>query len=356
MKNYEYPRVRPPTSLQPPQNTTAPVRFSWMETPADEENRLWEHNTGRERKTSSPAPAVQQMQNMEVPQGSASAQHPYHIQDPTVVQQHPYHIQNPAVVQHQHQQHQHVQDPRFPSAYSTQHIPVQVLALPTPSSAQEQQQPPNPQPPDPVKQSSSDNKPSVPISPDANPLVSPIPRGLQRASTNMAIVPPSANPAQFSIGVYTPSPQAIKGGSWQHGLCSCAEPSICLTGLFCPCIVYGKAQYRLSLRGERKDPTNMLGYNVLNGSCLAFAILCGINGFLSAIQHTRVRKTYNMNTEAGNVPGDCVKGFCCCCCAVAQNEKEVKFREEQARKPEGASNNQTGYVAPAGMTFSPPPR
>lgn len=276
---------------------------------------------------------------MEAPQGTVHMQHPYQMQNPAVVQQ---------------QQHQHVQDPRYPSAYCLPQIPVQIPALTTLSHPQEQQS--IPQTPDPVKQSSTDNKPSVPISPDANPLIPTAPRGPQRASTNMAIVPPSGNPAHFSIGVYTPSPQAIRGGSWQHGLCSCAEPSICLTGLFCPCIVYGKTQYRLSLRGERKDPTNMLGYTVVNGSCLAFAILCGINGCLSAIQHTRVRKTYNMNTEAGNVPGDCVKGFCCCCCVIAQNEKEVMFREEQARKPAGVSDTQAGYVAPTGMTFSPPPR
>lgn len=99
----------------------------------------------------------------------------------------------------------------------------------------------------------------------------------------------------------------------------------------------------------------MLGYTAVNGSCIAFAILCEINGALAAIQRTRVRKAYNMNSEAGNVAGDCVNGFCCCCCVIAQDEKEVRFREEEARKP-GASNNQEGYVAPTGMNFSPPPR
>ncbi|KIW21174.1 hypothetical protein PV08_01754 [Exophiala spinifera] len=202
MKNYEYPRVRPPTSLQPPQNT-APARFSWMETPADEENRAWDHNSGRERKPSTPAPPALQLQNMEAPQG-------------TLLVQHPHQIQNPAVAQQQQQQHQYVQDPRYPSAYTTPQIPVQVPSVPTPSPPQEQQS--IPQPPDPVKQPSSDSKPSVPIGPDANPLVPTAPRGLQRANTNMAIVPPSASSAHFSIGVYTPSPQAIKGGAWQHAI------------------------------------------------------------------------------------------------------------------------------------------
>jgi Cys-rich protein (TIGR01571 family) len=172
----------------------------------------------------------------------------------------------------------------------------------------------------------------------------------------MAIVPPPTDPAQFSASIFTPSPQSIKGGSWQHGFCSCAEPSICMTALFCPCIVYGKTQYRLSLRDEKKDPTNMLGYTTVNGSCMAFGILCGINGILAGLQRTRLRKKYSMSNEAGDVAGDCLKGVCCCCCVVAQDEKEIKFREEQARKPAGSGTKKEGYVAPTTMTFSPPPR
>jgi len=182
------------------------------------------------------------------------------------------------------------------------------------------------------------------------------PKTANRASTNMAIVPPPTDPSQFPTGTYTPGAHSIRRGSWQHGLCSCAEPSICLTGVFCPCIVYGRTQYRLALRVERKDPTNMLGYTTVNGSCMVFAVLCGFNGILAAIQHARVRKAFNMSAEAGNVAGDCVKGICCCCCIVAQDEKEVKFREEQVRKPLGSASRDEGYVAPTGMTFRPPPR
>ncbi|EXJ84287.1 hypothetical protein A1O3_04954 [Capronia epimyces CBS 606.96] len=172
----------------------------------------------------------------------------------------------------------------------------------------------------------------------------------------MAIVPPPTDPSQFSVSMFTPIAQVNRGGSWRHSLCSCAEPSTCLTALFCPCIVYGKTQYRLSLRADRKDPTNMLGYTAVNGSCIAFGVVCGINGILAAIQHTRVRKAYGMNSEAGNVPGDCLKGLCCCCCIVAQDEKEVRFREEQARKPAGSATTTEGYITPTAMTFSAPPR
>ncbi|KAK5380500.1 hypothetical protein LTR20_007058 [Exophiala xenobiotica] len=255
------------------------------------------------------------------PQGNGPAGYTYHMQIPMGVQQ---------------QQQQQVQDPRYLSAYPAQQAPVQVPTTLAAQSPPPQEQFPLPQPPEPVKQPSSDNKAAVAIAPDANPLTRTTPRTPQRASTNMAIVPPPPDASHFSIGIYTPSPQAVKGGSWQHGLCS--------------------TQYRLALRGERKDPTNMLGYTAVNGSCIAFAALCGVNGFLAAIQRSRIRKTYNMSTEAGNVPGDCVKGLCCCCCVVAQDEKEVRFREEQGRKPVASGNSQQGYVAPTGMTFNPPPR
>ncbi|KIV87345.1 hypothetical protein PV11_02897 [Exophiala sideris] len=336
MKNYEYPRVHPPSSLQPPQ-PSSDRRYSWMETPADSENRMWTNNARRgSEATALPQVPDQHVQNME--HGNAASAHSYQMQDPRVVQQ------------------LYVEDPRYQDAYSAQQAPSQTPSSIPPSAPAQDVPPAALQRPDPVKQAPDhENKLAAPIEPDVNPLTPTTPKVTQRASTNMAIVPPPSDPAQFSVSTYTPSPQTIRGGSWQHGLCSCAEPSTCLTGLFCPCVVYGRTQYRLGLRGERKDPTNMLGYTAFNGSCIAFAFLCGINGILTAIQHTRVRKTYNMSTEAGNVAGDCVKGFCCCCCVVAQDEKEVRYREEQARKP-GVSTNQEGYVAPTGMNFSPPPR
>ncbi|KIW64640.1 hypothetical protein PV04_09563 [Phialophora macrospora] len=337
MKTYEYPRVRPPTSLQPPQPSVG-NRFSWMDASEEQEHRVGargEIHTSISQQAvnqQSPAQGQGQVQTME-PQVYGGGVVPYQIQDPTVVQK------------------QYSQLPQPYGDHAAQ-VPVQQAQTQPPQHPI----PPLPQPPEPVKQSTiPENEPMGPIVPDTNPLTSTALKRPNRTSTNMAIVPPSS-PAQFSTSVFTPSPQSIKGGSWQHGFCSCAEPSICMTGLFCPCIIYGKTQYRLGLRDERKDPTNMLGYTAVNGSCIAFSVLCGINGILAAIQHTRVRKTYGMSSEAGNVVGDCLKGLCCCCCVIAQDEKEVKFREEQARKPAGSATRNEGYVAPTSMIFSPPPR
>ena len=328
----------------PPQQP-ADGRFSWMDTPADAEDRV-----GTRGETRTPVPETASTQ-----QGLAQEQAQAHTMEPQYYggAPVPYQVQDPAVVQQQYTQTPQQYGAYPPHLYNT-HVPVQHPQMQPP----QEPIPPLPQPPEPVKQPPTpEHESSGPIAPDANPLTPTTPKRFNRASTNMAIVPPSStDPGQFSASTFTPSPQSIKGGSWQHSFCSCGEPSICVTGLFCPCVVYGKTQYRLGLRNERKDPTNMLGYTAVNGACIAFGVLCGINGILAAIQHTRVRKGYNMSTESGNVAGDCLKGMCCCCCVVAQDEKEVKFREEQSRKPAGSAAKREGYVPPTSMTFSPPPR
>lgn len=343
MKGYEYPRVRPPTTLLPPQRPTDP-RFSWMDTTADEEHRLWTKNARRPRQPSivtPPLPVLQQPEQ-DISLRELTRMETQHYQDEAQT----YRAQDSAAPQQQH----FVQHPPHTRAYPAQPQYAQVQ-MPPDHFPHEHNPPLQPQSPEPVKQPPAPRyEPPSSVQPDENPL-SPTSIKFTRASTNMAIVPPPSDMSQYSIGTFTPSPQTIRGGSWQHGLCSCAEPSICLTSLFCPCIIYGRTQYRLTLRGEKKDPTNMLGYTSINGSCIAFGVLCGINGFLAAIQHTRVRKAYNMNSEAGNVAGDCLTGLCCCCCVVAQDEKEVRFREEQARKAGGLK--QEGYVPPTAMAFSP---
>ncbi|EXJ78635.1 hypothetical protein A1O1_09036 [Capronia coronata CBS 617.96] len=370
MKPYEYPRVRPPTSLQAPQIPTGP-RFSWMvDTPAEEENRVWTNNTARgaihisiPTAMQGPGQEGQEGEAME-PRGYNYAAYAYQGRDVggVVQQQQQQHIHD-----YEHQ-HQHQQD-----LYPTSPAPTPQGPIPLPAQTQSATHGPPlsrherqaPIAADPVKQPQPQSQhpphePTTPIQPDVNPLTPTTPKVSDPASTtttNMAIILPSSDPSHFSVGTFTPSPQAIRGGSWQHGLCSCAEPSTCMTALFCPCLVYGKTQYRLGLRADRKDPTNMLGYTAVNGSCIAFGVLCGVNGILAAIQHTRVRKAYHMNTEAGNIAGDCLNGCCCCCCVVAQDEKEVKFREEQARKPAGSTaGRREGYVAPTAMTFGAPPR
>ena len=76
-------------------------------------------------------------------------------------------------------------------------------------------------------------------------------------------------------------PNAIVDPNWKHGLC---EPDTsCCMGLFCPCVLYGRTMYRLSRKAEKKDPTEMLGYESCNGSCGLFAFGCGIQGLSFAL-------------------------------------------------------------------------
>ena len=68
-------------------------------------------------------------------------------------------------------------------------------------------------------------------------------------------------------------PNAAVEPEWKHGLCE--VDTLCCAGLFCPCIVYGKTQHRLSRKDERKDATDLLGYETCNGSCGVMAAACG---------------------------------------------------------------------------------
>lgn len=71
-----------------------------------------------------------------------------------------------------------------------------------------------------------------------------------------------------------PARKSIEDGRhWHHGLYDCSsDPGVCCTGLFCPCVLYGRTQYRLTQKADRRDPTNMLGYKRVNGSCFVMGL------------------------------------------------------------------------------------
>ena len=193
---------------------------------------------------------------------------------------------------------------------------------------------------------------------------------------------PNGAPIEHHMPGQVAHPNSHVDPHWKHGLC---EPdATCCLGLFCPCIVYGKTQYRLTKKRNRQDPTDLLGYETMNGSCGIMALGCGFQGMfspilaglccpqtsvtyevvsnlrpglLAAFQRTRIRKLYKIE---GSIGSDCIRSLCCCCCVIAQDEKEMRDREELIRRhagpTSGASPSTPGYVAPKGMTFSPPPR
>ena len=74
-------------------------------------------------------------------------------------------------------------------------------------------------------------------------------------------------------------PNAVVDPNWKHSLCE-ADP-LCCMGLFCPCMLYGRTMYRLSRKAEKKDGSNLLGYESCNGGCGLFALACGFQGLTS---------------------------------------------------------------------------
>ena len=64
-------------------------------------------------------------------------------------------------------------------------------------------------------------------------------------------------------------------GDWRHGLCECGDFGTCCLGCWCPCMLYGKTQYRLNQKSARKDPTNLLSYKACNDSCIVMGVACG---------------------------------------------------------------------------------
>ena len=69
-------------------------------------------------------------------------------------------------------------------------------------------------------------------------------------------------------------PNSVIDPEWKHGMCEL--DTLCCLGLVCPCMVYGKTQYRLAQKAQRREATDLLGYKASNGSCGLMALACGV--------------------------------------------------------------------------------
>lgn len=192
--------------------------------------------------------------------------------------------------------------------------------------------------------------PVVPIAPDTNPLHPPRTPTFARTGTG-GIESNDLYMAHLPGQISHPN-QEIIGGTWTTGLCECSDLGTCCLGIWCPCILYGKTQFRLSRRSRQRDPTNLLGYETCNASCTLMAILCGCQWLLATIQHTRTRKAYKIQ---GDCPSDCVRATCCTCCTLIQDEREIKRREEaraDTARTFGA-NLSSPYILQEQMRYGP---
>ena len=172
--------------------------------------------------------------------------------------------------------------------------------------------------------------------------------------------PPHANTSASLPSTHLPgqslSPQTHHSPHWTHSLLT-PTPTCCLT-LLLPCVTYGKTQHRLNRKLAREDPTNLLGYSPCNGECWIFALACGFQGILAAVQRRGVRKVYGIEGDLG---GDLLRGCCCSCCVLAADEREMRVREEGARGKSLESGKDGGYGGfvggmGGGMAYAPPPR
>ena len=330
-----YPRIHTSTRdvAQPEPNDggRAQRQYSWVQTPVEMEGR---RNLPQEDIPPLPIipDSLRQAPEPVALQVPADAQHPYDQKpDPSIVGTHP-----SAYASYDHNG-SPITDPR--EQYHGSTVPPSPGPLPTKTDL-----------------TPSYQQPGTMIVPDENPLTPTTP-SLPQANPRPMIYQPQTPSTPVGFETHFPGQsyhpnQQIRGGTWKHGLCDCGDVGTCCTGVFCPCILYGKTQYRLSQRSDRKDPTNMLGYETFNGSCAVYAVLCGCNWILAVIQHTRVRKAYEI---PGSVGSDCVRGLCCSCCTLSQDEKEMKFREGHARRNAGPASG-VQYQALGGMSYPAPPK
>lgn len=187
------------------------------------------------------------------------------------------------------------------------------------------------------------------------------PHGFSSGQTNNvhAIFSPDAahGPNGFDFALHQPGQiahpnmESNNSPQWMHSLCACnPDVATCVTGLFCPCVLYGRTAHRLSQKSAKNDPTNLLGHSSLNGHCMLMSLACGLWWLFPMLQRTRIRHIYKIQGSLGN---DLLKGCCCCCCCVAvQNEREVKGREEESRRWAGPAST-AAYSQVTSMVYKP---
>jgi Cys-rich protein (TIGR01571 family) len=106
---------------------------------------------------------------------------------------------------------------------------------------------------------------------------------------------------------------------WSTGIFDCCiHASSCITGLFCPCVLYGKNVE-----------------NITNGQsgCCCSALCCCIlpcSAFIRGPIRRKIRNQYNLQSEPCN--DLCVSMFCPSC-ALCQEYRELAYRRDNPDGP-----------------------
>ncbi|KAI4153712.1 MAG: hypothetical protein L6R39_001518 [Caloplaca ligustica] len=255
-------QARPiPGQLQTNDTGTRHQRFSWQETPLDVQQPSFQQyssptNSTIDESPISPPDGYHAFSNQ--PQSHGVSIYP--IEKPPVERAaSPYNIPAPTET--------------HPAYFAP------VVEEPQPSQPELRQ--PAPTPGTDFKKASADVKP---------PAMAPAPGAfLQHPNQSAIIIKPNTDGSTLvydpkslagpnaAVGNHRPGqvahPNASIEPEWKHGLCEI--DTLCCIGLCCPCILYGKTQYRISRKTQKEDPTNMLGYESCNGSCGLMAFACG---------------------------------------------------------------------------------
>ncbi|KAL8770903.1 MAG: hypothetical protein Q9209_003554 [Squamulea sp. 1 TL-2023] len=261
-------RLRPtPDQLQTDNTTHRSQRFSWQQTPLEVQQPTFQQ-------FSSPANSIIDESPISSPDGYQA--YPSFPQPQDVAQ---YPIDKPSV--------QRIDSPyNLPGPHGT-HPAYFAPVVDESVQRQPVQQQPGPDQPEITSEKTGPEKAREPV--QTSPPASFPDAYTQERKDSAQVVKPDIDKSAL---VYSPNslagpnatlenhrpgqvahPNATVEPEWKHGLCE--VDTLCCVGLCCPCIVYGKTQYRVSRKAQKEDATNMLGYKTCNGSCGLMSLACG---------------------------------------------------------------------------------
>lgn len=181
------------------------------------------------------------------------------------------------------------------------------------------------------------NPPSIsPVPTSAHIQPAPLPKVLTQAQvtavTTQQVAQSYPGPAVHYI------PRLSVPDDFHFGMCGCfgdffkcKNMSTCCCGVWCPCILYSRIHYRLRAR----NPKDLSGFSACNGQC--WSSFC-MGTAVHSRQRDEIRHRYRLS---GSCCGDCFRHSCCGPCTLCQEEKEVKYREEELENLIKAGNYQS---------------
>ncbi|CAD6439423.1 31e98ed8-0f5e-4a77-904a-3c1bc6c7f538 [Sclerotinia trifoliorum] len=129
------------------------------------------------------------------------------------------------------------------------------------------------------------------------------------------------------------------------------------TGIFAPCVLYGKTHRRLKHVSLGRDPHDFKSSDGCNSMCWihgALTVACCLSIGLTVIQRARIRAQYRIQGSMGN---DIIKSSFCGPCAMMQHDREVRAREGDvglAKDFGGPQMSQIQPKAPQPMRYALP--